>query len=91
MGAGLPQLLSLASEAKSYAERLFDYPIVDKLDKFAAEAAIRKPAQHLNVDYEDAAVESIIVNTQGYPYFLQEWGKHAWDLDPIVRVILPNT
>lgn len=80
VGAGLPQLLSLAGEAKSYAERLFDYPIVDKLDKFAAEAAIRKPAQHLNVDYEDAAVESIIVNTQGYPYFLQEWGKHAWDL-----------
>lgn len=80
VGAGLPQLLSLAGEAKSYAERLFDYPIVDKLDKFAAEDAIRKPAQHLNVDYEDEAVENIIAHTQGYPYFLQEWGKHAWDL-----------
>lgn len=80
VGAGLPQLLSLAGEAKSYAERLFDYPIVDKLDKVAAEDAIRKPARNLNVDYEDAAVESIISNTQGYPYFLQEWGKHAWDL-----------
>lgn len=80
VGAGLPQLLSLAGEAKSYAERLFDYPIVDKLDKVAAEDAIRKPARNLNVDYEDAAIESIISNTQGYPYFLQEWGKHAWDL-----------
>lgn len=80
VGAGLPQLLSLAGEAKSYAERLFDYPIVDKLDNFAAEDAIRKPAQHLNVDYEDEAVENIIAHTQGYPYFLQEWGKHAWDL-----------
>jgi len=80
VGAGLPQLLSLAGEAKSYAERLFDYPIVDKLDKVAAGDAIRKPARNLNVDYEDAAVESIISNTQGYPYFLQEWGKHAWDL-----------
>ena len=80
VGAGLPQLLSLAGEAKSYAERLFDYPIVDKLDNVAAEDAIRKPARNLNVDYEDAAVESIISNTQGYPYFLQEWGKHAWDL-----------
>lgn len=80
VGAGLPQLLSLAGEAKSYAERLFEYPIVDKLDKFAAEDAIRKPAQHLNVDYDDKAVESIIAHTQGYPYFLQEWGKHAWDL-----------
>ncbi len=80
VGAGLPQLLSLAGEAKSYAERLFDYPIVDKLDPVAAADAIRKPARNLNVDYEDAAVESIIANTQGYPYFLQEWGKHAWDL-----------
>jgi AAA ATPase domain len=80
VGAGLPQLLGLAGKAKSYAERLFDYPIIDKLDKFAAEAAIRKPAQHLNVDYEDAAVAGIIAHTQGYPYFLQEWGKHAWDL-----------
>jgi len=80
VGAGLPQLLSLAGEAKSYAERLFDYPIVDKLDKVAAGDAIRKPARNLNVDYEDTAVESIISNTQGYPYFLQEWGKHAWDL-----------
>lgn len=79
VGAGLPQLLSLAGEAKSYAERLFDYPIIDKLDKFAAEDAIRKPALHLNVNYEDAAVADIIANTQGYPYFLQEWGKHAWD------------
>ena len=79
VGAGLPQLLSLAGEAKSYAERLFDYPIIDKLDRFAAEDAIRKPALHLNVEYEDAAVEDIITKTQGYPYFLQEWGKHAWD------------
>lgn len=80
VGAGLPQLLSLAGEAKSYAERLFDYPIVDKLDRPAAEVAIRKPAKNLNVDYDDAAVECIISYTQGYPYFLQEWGKHAWDI-----------
>jgi hypothetical protein len=80
VGAGLPQLLSIAGEAKSYAERLFDYPVIDKLDHRAAADAIRKPAQNLNVDYEEAAVESIIANTQGYPYFLQEWGKHAWDL-----------
>ena len=80
VGAGLPQLLSHAGEAKSYAERLFDYPIIDRLDSVAAENAIRKPARRLNVDYEDAAVAGIISHTQGYPYFLQEWGKHAWDL-----------
>ncbi len=79
VGAGLPQLLSLAGEAKSYAERLFDYPIVDRLDKVAAEQAIRKPALALGVVYEDLAVDAIVSKTHGYPYFLQEWGKHAWD------------
>jgi hypothetical protein len=80
VGAGLPQLLGLAGEAKSYAERLFDYPIIDKLDQKAAEEAIRKPAELLQVQYEDAAVAKIIAKTQGHPYFLQEWGKHAWDV-----------
>ena len=79
VGAGLPQLLSLAGEAKSYAERLFDYPVVDKLGRQAAEDAIRKPASDLNVNFDDDAVFEIIEKTQGYPYFLQEWGKHAWD------------
>jgi hypothetical protein len=89
VGAGLPQLLSLAGEAKSYAERLFDYPIIDKLDELAAKAAIQKPAQKLGIDYEPEALENIIQNTQGYPYFLQEWGKHAWDLaagNPITKL-----
>lgn len=80
VGAGLPQLLSLAGEAKSYAERLFDYPIVDRLDPRSAEDAIRKPAQALGVDYDSAAVVNIIAFTQGYPYFLQEWCKHTWDV-----------
>jgi hypothetical protein len=80
VGAGLPQLLSLAGEAKSYSERLFDYPIVERLDKQAAEDAIRKPAQQLGVDYDTDAVASIVAKTQGYPYFLQEWGNHTWDV-----------
>ena len=79
VGAGLPQLLSLAGEAKSYAERLFDYPIVDKLGRIAAEDAIRKPASDLDVAFDNDAVTAIVEKTQGYPYFLQEWGKHAWD------------
>lgn len=79
VGAGLPQILAIAGDAKSYAERLFDYPLVDKLNREAAQVAIRKPAQDLDVAYEDAAVEEIIKQTQGYPYFLQEWGKHAWE------------
>lgn len=80
VGAGLPQLLALAGEAKSYSERLFDYPLVDKLDEAAALDALRKPAAELGVQYDDDAAIEIIRKTQGYPYFLQEWGKHTWDI-----------
>jgi AAA ATPase domain len=80
VGAGLPQLLSIAGEAKSYAERLFDYPIVDKLDENAARDVIRKPAAALDVEFLEEALSEIIVHTHGYPYFLQEWGKHVWDV-----------
>lgn len=89
VGAGLPQLLSIAGEAKSYSERLFDYPIVDKLARQPAIDVIRKPALALDVSFDDDAVEEIIKKTDGYPYFLQEWGKHAWDLaftSPITKV-----
>lgn len=80
VGAGLPQLLALAGEAKSYSERLFEYPQVDKLNTPAALDALRKPAQQLSVDYTADAAMAIVEKTQGYPYFLQEWGKHTWDL-----------
>lgn len=78
-GAGLPQLAGLAGEAKSYAERLFDYPSIGPLDDPDAREALRAPAQREGVDYEDAALAEIVRRTQGYPYFLQEWGKHAWN------------
>lgn len=80
VGAGLPQLVGKAGKAKSYAERLFDYPVVDALSHADAALAITKPAKALNVDFEPAAVERIIEVTQGYPYFLQEWSKQAWDV-----------
>ena len=80
VGAGLPQLLALAGEAKSYSERLFEYPQVDKLNTSAAMDALRKPAQQLGVIYTDDAALAIVEKTQGYPYFLQEWGKHTWDV-----------
>jgi hypothetical protein len=79
VGAGLPQLPGRMGEAKSYAERLFDFPLIGALDAVAAERALRKPAADQDVAYTDDAVAAIIRETQGYPYFLQEWGKHAWD------------
>jgi AAA ATPase domain len=80
VGAGLPQLVGKAGKAKSYAERLFDYPVVGPLSRADAAQAITKPAEALKVEYEPDAVERIIDVTQGYPYFLQEWSKQAWDV-----------
>lgn len=79
VGAGLPQLLGQMGDAKSYAERLFEFVNVDKLDQPNAEAAVRVPAEREGVQYQSEALGEIISRTGGYPYFLQEWGKHAWD------------
>ena len=79
VGAGLPQLRGRMGRAKSYAERLFDFPEVGPLPPPAAEQAISKPAKAEGVEFEKGALDQIVVETQGYPYFLQEWGKHVWD------------
>ncbi len=81
-GAGLPQVAALAGEAKSYAERLFDYPEVGPLDPSAAERAVREPVRSEGADIDAGALHEIVEVTQGYPYFLQEWGKHAWNTAP---------
>lgn len=80
VGAGLPQLPGRMGRAKSYAERLFDFPFVGPLDAVSAREALEVPARDLGVAYEPAATQRILDATQGYPYFLQEWGKHAWDV-----------
>ncbi|MFC3851266.1 AAA family ATPase [Salinispirillum marinum] len=80
MGAGLPQLRGKAGNAKSYAERLFDYPEIGPLEHDDAVKAILEPAREEGVAFEVEAVEAIVKETQGYPYFLQEWGKHTWDV-----------
>lgn len=88
VGAGLPQLRGRMGEAKSYAERLFDFPAIGPLDAADAADAIVKPAHDEGVDFEEDAVTLIVTYTKGYPYFLQEWGKHAWDVanaSPITR------
>lgn len=79
VGAGLPQLPGLAGDAKSYAERLFDFPTIGSLGAEEAAAALVIPAQVLGVDYEDAALELVGHESHGYPYFIQEWGSHTWN------------
>ncbi len=87
-GAGLPQTAGLAGEAKSYAERLFQFPEVGALAPEAAAMALRGPIVAEGAEIEDAAILSIVEQTKGYPYFLQEWGQQAWNLaaGPIISL-----
>ena len=79
-GAGLPQLAKLTGDAKSYSERLFDFPKVDKLDHKSAIRALVKPVREAGIDYESGALDLILKETDGYPYFLQVWGSHIWEV-----------
>jgi hypothetical protein len=82
VGAGLPQLPRLAGEAKSYAERLFKFPRLGRLSEAEAEAALTHPASELGVTFEPGAIDAIVAYTEGYPYFVQEYGKFVWDMAP---------
>jgi hypothetical protein len=88
LAAGLPQLIGLMGRAKSYAERLFEFVLIDRLDDKAARAALILPAEKEGAAFTPEAITEIIRQTMGYPYFLQEWGRHAWnvaDASPISR------
>jgi len=80
VGAGLPLLVKFSGEAKSYAERLFEYHDIGPLDEKEARHALVKPALNEKVEFMEEAVASIIDLTQGYPYFIQEWGYQAWNI-----------
>lgn len=79
-GAGLPQVARLAGDAKSYAERLFTYPSIGPLNKDAAREALEKPIISEGASITEDAIARIFDATQGYPFFIQEWGYHAWDI-----------
>ena len=80
VGAGLPQLRGQMGNAKSYAERLFDFPMIGALPPDAARQAIVKPLRDERVEITEEALEEIIRVTQGYAYFLQAWGSQAWQV-----------
>lgn len=79
-GAGLPQLAGQAGDAKSYAERLFDFPRLDALEEPDAWKAIRDPVEAEGANISNDALHEIYLKTRGYPYFLQEWGYTAWNI-----------
>ena len=80
LGAALPQVRGRMGKAKTYAERLFDFPEIGALSDEDSGRAIRKPALSEGVDIEPDALDAIVAQTRGYPYFLQEWGKRVWDV-----------
>lgn len=80
VGAGLPQLVALAGRSKSYAERLFQFPEVGALQPADAADAVQEPVQEQGVEFTPEALQEVITQTKGYPYFLQEWGYQVWNL-----------
>lgn len=79
-GAGLPSLAALTGEAKSYAERMFAFPLIGSLPPDQAKEALVVPALDEGVGWEEAALDRVVEVTRGYPYFLQEFGKQAWNV-----------
>lgn len=80
VAAGLPHLVGRAGDAKSYAERLFEFAQLDRLGDNDARNALIAPALKEGVAFNPDATSEILRQTSGYPYFLQEWGKHSWDV-----------
>ena len=89
-GGGLPQLAKLAGDAKSYAERLFDYPPIGPLDSDSAKLAVSEPAKREGVTYTADALDYIVEQTGGYPFFLQVWGVHCWEAAPSSPITLAH-
>ena len=78
VGAGLPSILGLLGEARTYAERLFSFVDINSLDDAAATGALVEPALAEGVRWDADAIEEVVSLTKGYPYFLQEFGRQAW-------------
>lgn len=94
IGAGLPQLVGLAGKSKSYAERLFVYPEIGALSLEDASSALQGPVQTQGVSFTPEALAEVYRVTQGYPYFLQEWGYQSWNMaeqSPIDLALIQKT
>jgi hypothetical protein len=80
VGAGLPHLPAVLSASKSYSERLFRYLRIDRLDRAAADRALLAPAEREDVEFDTAALDALYEAADGYPYFVQAYGKVTWDV-----------
>jgi hypothetical protein len=82
VGAGLPHLPAVLSASKSYSERLFRYASIDRLPRDAADRALQSPAKEEDAEFDSPALDAMYAATGGYPYFIQAYGKVAWDVAP---------
>jgi hypothetical protein len=85
-GAGLPLMPRLAGESKSYAERLFTFPVIGRLSDEEATKALVGPAEEAGATFKRAAAAAIVAYAEGYPYFIQEYGRAAWDASPSPQI-----
>jgi hypothetical protein len=90
VGAGLPHLPTVLSASKSYSERLFRYARIDRLDRSAHDAALVVPARDEGADFTPEALAAMYAATGGYPYFVQAYGKVAWDVAPGSPITAPD-
>jgi hypothetical protein len=91
VGAGLPLLPRLTGEAKTYAERMFVWPRIGALPENEARAALVLPAERQGVQWDEAAVAEVLEYTEGYPFFIQEFGRHAWVQNTDTRITAEDT
>ncbi|MGH3935501.1 MAG: ATP-binding protein [Pseudonocardiaceae bacterium] len=82
VGAGLPHLPAVLSASKSYSERLFRYLRIDRLDRADADRAVVAPIEREDAAITPEALDTLFQTSGGYPYFVQAYGKAAWDAAP---------
>jgi len=82
VGAGLPHLPAVLSASKSYSERLFRYVRIDRLSREDADRAVLAPIEREDAGITDEALDALFDASGGYPYFIQAYGKAAWDSAP---------
>ena len=69
--SGLPLLFPNMVKSKTYAERMFSVKNIGNLPKEASQKAIRLPLKKSKINFIDDLINTIVKETQGYPYFLQ--------------------
>ena len=77
--AGTPDLEDRLSEMEASFWGRAEQIRVNRLDPVAAAAAIERPLQDEGMSIDTAALERILSESHGYPFFLQLWGRFVWE------------